>query len=74
MATITTAALIKRINRRLAESDQRLRVTRGEQMRLDVGDYWVEDLKRGMVLRKFVDPVELAEELECIYRGERVAD
>jgi len=61
--TITTKGLIQRINRKLAREGQKLRTTRGMQMHIDVGDYWIQDISGNYVADKYVDPVELGRKL-----------
>ncbi len=40
MITVTSNALIKRINRKLAPEGETLKVTRGERWRGELGDYY----------------------------------
>lgn len=50
MQDVTLKALIKRINRQLAHESQRLKITRGGQARANLGDYYVLDLHRNVVV------------------------
>ena len=63
MKAVTTDALVKRINRRLAHDGQRLRTTRGERMIAAVGERWVQDTRRSFVVERDVDVEELAQRL-----------
>ncbi len=60
MNAINESALVKRINRRLPR-EQRLRKTRVERFRMEfeLGDYYVRDLSRNLVLDVWGDPEEL---------------
>lgn len=70
---ITTSALVKRINRRLARVGQRLRTTRGIQMLLDVGEYYVIDVSGNFIVEKFVDIEQLAQRLGVLRPWEQAA-
>jgi hypothetical protein len=71
--TVTMSALIRRINRKLGREDEKLRKTRGGmQAFLDLGDYWVHDLRSNFVCRTHVDPEELGRELGVLDAVETV--
>ncbi len=57
-ATITPHALVQRINRTLAHSDQRLKATRGERARASLGAFYVVDLKRNAIVAHQIDDLE----------------
>jgi hypothetical protein len=69
MKAITVSALVKRVNRRL-DADQRLRVTRGERMRLEVGDFHIIDVSLNAVVRADVDIEDLGRELGALRDNE----
>lgn len=71
---VTTKAVIARINRKLAVDNEQLRATRGMQMKLDCGDYYIVDFKRNFVVRPNVDPETLARELGVLKDWETLAD
>jgi len=60
---VSRAALFARIKRKLGHEEERLYASRSERARLDVGDFYVLDLRRNLITASFVDPVELAREL-----------
>lgn len=70
---VSKSALIARINRRLRYNDQRLRVARGFWTQWDLGHYWVQDVRRNLVLRKFVDLEQLGRELGALAESEDLA-
>jgi hypothetical protein len=55
-------ALIARINRKLNPDFEALRKARGLQMRLDVGDYYILDLRSNAIARHNVDPESMGRE------------
>ena len=61
--SVGKAALLARINRRLAKDDEQLKAARGEEARQDLGDFYVVDFNRNVVVSKDVDPVGLARKL-----------
>lgn len=74
---VTMRALTQRINRALAkegEAGQVLKKSRGVQMQIDVGDYWILDYSHNCVWDKHLDPVELAKEMNLLKPWEKVAE
>ena len=69
---VTPGALIKRINRRLAKEDEQLRVSRGDQMWLNVGAYYTVCVSRNYVSGHDVDPEALGRELGVLKPWEQV--
>jgi hypothetical protein len=57
-ATITTRALVQRINRKLADEDRRLKATRGDRARSSVGNFYVVDLKLKTIVAHMIDDLE----------------
>jgi hypothetical protein len=60
---MTEDALIKRINRKLAPDGQQLRKARGQRAVLDVGEFYMHDRQRNIILQTNVDPEAYAREL-----------
>jgi hypothetical protein len=71
-AEVSEQALVKRINRVLAEQDQRVRRTRGERPLRDLGRYWVQDFRRNFAVATNIDLEALGRELGCLSTGEVV--
>jgi hypothetical protein len=69
---ISERALVQRINRKLAAQGEVLKKTRGARAIQELGDYYVLDLHRNLLLNKDVDPVELAKVLRVLRRFERI--
>ena len=67
---ITERAVIQRINRAYIKLDgdkgRKLIKTRGEQAKVDLGDYFVLHRQLNAVMDKDVDPESLARELEAL--------
>ena len=74
MKTVTRPALLKRINRTLNHSGERLAITRGDRWRGELGDYYVIDFNRNTIVAQHVDPEELARELGVLRADELVAE
>jgi hypothetical protein len=60
---ISQQALIKRINRKLRQDDEVLRITRGERWKSGLGDFYIHNWRNNFVTAHYVDPVELGREL-----------
>lgn len=63
---IAMGTLLKRLNRKLAHDGTRVRATRGERHRAELGDFYEVDVAGNCVVGKHVDPVEWAKELGLI--------
>ncbi len=73
MSTVTTRALIQRINRRLARNYQALRKTRlGARGWSELGEYYVIDTWKNTVVYVNTDPLTEAKELGCLGSNEIV--
>jgi len=70
---ITLNALIKRINRKLARTDEVLKKWRGPGFETHMGDYYVVDLRSNAVVRGHIDPEDLGREIGVLRAWERVA-
>lgn len=71
---ITMRALIQRINRKLADDDDVLKVARGEKMRQDAGDFYIVNTRLNGLTGKDVDPEKLARELGLLKDWEAVSE
>ena len=69
---VTLSAIIKRINRKLKPDWKQLKVTRGWRARNDLGDYYIIDVYRNMIINCHVDPVTVAHELDVVGLEETV--
>ena len=64
----------QRINRKLAPDMEKLRITRGERMRLDGGMYHEIDFRRNMITSVRVDPEAKARELGVLEDYEEMVE
>ncbi len=71
---VTMKALVQRINRKLADSNEALRKTRGARALIDLGDWYVLDTNRNLILHKNVDPEVLGRELGVLHPWEVSAE
>jgi hypothetical protein len=69
---VTTRALIQRINRKLSSEMMQLKTTRGERWRNDLGDYYIIDVNKNIVVRAHLDLEELSRELGCLSPWEKL--
>jgi hypothetical protein len=69
---VTMRALLQRINRKIREGDQVLKVTRGERAWVDYGDFYILNSRRNSVTRDHVDPEELGREIGVLRPWEQV--
>ena len=69
---VTERALIQRINRALRKEDQVLRQARSERVRLDLGTFYVVDVRRNLLLEKDVDLETFARDLGVLKGYEHV--
>ena len=69
---VSHAALIARINRRLAHDDKRLRKSRSERARQALGEWHIINVNRNLISATDVDPEELARELGILAPYERL--
>lgn len=69
---ITTGALIKRINRKLAHEGEVLRRARGGRSWQQVGDHYIVDVSRNFLVAGHVDPEDYGRELGVLKPFERV--
>jgi hypothetical protein len=72
MDTITEAALIARIQRKLAHEDQRLRKSRGRTDQFNLGEYYVYHWRDNLILEKSVDPEALGRQLGVLSESQTV--
>lgn len=71
---ISGRALIQRINRKLKLEDQVLRAARGERARMDLGEYYIIDVRHNFVLFKDIGLKELGRELGVLAKYERLEE
>jgi hypothetical protein len=71
---VSVKALIQRINRKLRHDFRSLRKSRGVRMQTSVGEYYLLDTYRNLIVEQRVDPEELGRELEVIAANETVAE
>ena len=69
---LSKPALVARINRKLAHEDQQLKATRGERARRELGDYYIVDVNRNLIVAKDCDLVKLARGLGVLKPFERL--
>jgi hypothetical protein len=72
MDIITPGALVQRVRRVLKPQRQLLRKTRAGQARRDLGEWYVLDSNRNVVVADRVDLIALGQELEVLSASERV--
>ena len=72
MDTITEAALIARIQRKLAHEDQRLRKSRSRTDQFNLGEYYVFHWRDNFIIEKNVDPEALGRQLGVIGESQTV--
>jgi len=71
--TISTAALLARINRKLAHSGEKIKKARSERARQDVGDYFI--VKDGRLLvYPDVDPEDYGRKIGVLQKYETVGE
>jgi hypothetical protein len=71
---VSMRAVIARVNRALKPNDEKLKVTRGDRWRHELGDYYVVNWSRNWIVNKQVDPEEMARELKVLQEWERVVE
>src|SRR5262245_2533729 len=71
---ISERALVQRINRKLATENEVLKKTRGASAIQNLGDYYILDLHKNLVLANDVDPIALGKELGVLADFERVEE
>jgi hypothetical protein len=71
-ASVNMRALIQRINRKLAKDERLLKRSRGARTVQNLGDYYLIDVNRNLVVDHQVDPEALARELGVIAPWEKV--
>jgi hypothetical protein len=72
---VSERAVTQRINRKLAASGEKLQKCRSDRWRHDVGDWYVIDVDRNLVLHKHVGLEELGRKLGVLHEYENlVAD
>jgi hypothetical protein len=73
-APVTMRSVIARINRRLKPDLEMLKVTRGERLRQNVGDYYIIDFRMNAITHNDVDPEKMARDLGVLKEYEQVVE
>lgn len=60
---VSRAALMARINRKLAHKGERLAACRSQRWERDLGQFFIRDFERNHIVDGHINPVELAREL-----------
>ena len=63
---VTQRALFQRINRALEKEGQIQKTTRGDKWRSSLGDHYVVDLNRNLIVSTHVDLEELGREIKAL--------
>lgn len=71
---VSARALIGRINRKLRHDGETLKALRGERARRDLGDFYVLNVDKNMIVTTHVDPERLGREIEALAPWETVVD
>lgn len=71
---VTMKALIARLNRKLAQEDEKLVASRGERARNELGNYYVINVSRNVILFKDVSPETLATQYGVLKPYERIVE
>lgn len=71
---VSPRALVQRIHRKLKSHDEVLKTSRGERARLELGEFYLLDVSVNAIMRKDVDPSELARELDVLKPWEHVTE
>jgi hypothetical protein len=70
---VTMRAMMARINRRLGADDQMLRKTRGMRAYSSLGDYYIVNFNRNLIINYRVDPETVAREIGVLMPWEILA-
>lgn len=70
--SVTTRALISRINRRLKRDDQMLCTSRGARNRFQLGEFFVMDWRHNFIVETHVELEALGRELGALAPHEQV--
>ena len=70
---VTERSVVARVNRRLQAAGEQLKPARSEQVRAQVGDWYVLDVKRNGVVREDVNLEAIARELGALADWEVVS-
>ena len=69
---ISERSLIRRINRKLADDEQVLRMARGERAKRHVGEFYVVDTRRNLIVSKHINLVMFARQMDALKPWERI--
>ncbi len=73
-APVSKRALLQRINRALREQGQMVKTLRGERWRNELGDHYLLDFDRNVIIGKHVDLVDLGKNLKVMRPWEHLAE
>ena len=65
---------MQRINRALAKDDEQMHRTRGARALMDLGEFYIRDTRRSIILYQNVDPEGTARELGVLADHEHVVE
>ena len=71
---IAKRAVVARINRKLKHDGRMLKTLRGYKAQSDLGDYYVVDLDRNMIIETHVDPEAYGREIGVLEEWEVLSD
>jgi len=72
---VSKRALVQCINRAISKEGQmgrKLKATRGDRARIDLGDFYIIDIHRNSIVGHHVDPEEMARQLGALAKWEAV--
>ena len=71
---IAKRAVVARIDRKLKHDGRMLKTLRGYKAQRDLGDYYVVDLDRNMIIETHVDPEAYGREIGVLEEWEVLSD
>lgn len=74
LVPVTMRALIQRINRKLRSDYKQLCVSRGWRLKSNLGDYYILDTYRNVVVDHHTDPKALGKELGALAEYEALSE
>lgn len=73
-APVSRRAVLQRVNRKLAKDGLTLKVSTGGQAQIEVGQYFVLDVKRGAVIERHIKLEQFAKKSGVLADWERMED
>ena len=71
---ISERSLIRRVNRKLADDNQVLRMARGERAKRHVGEFYIVDTRRNFIVSKYINLLMFAREMGVLRPWEHIHD